>query len=209
MAELPEADFIAFTKAHVPSAFSHLAFTKLAKKILKLPAAYTEQKERVLCVRVIAQNHRDLYTEKFIQSIVNDGFAARLEAVAEVGAWKTYPAYHSEVTDICQKISDKDFLARIGQYVAEEPLVEPATRQAIQRVYAHLKNALRSSLDDIAAYILQQQRGVAKAQLEFKLQASEADKEKKSRDLLIQDMNSASENVVTSFVPCHVPLRLG
>lgn len=205
-----KADFITFLTTHVPDATSHVAFKTLRKKITELPGGYRSQKKRIICVRLIAQNYRELYTEKLVRAIVADGFTGHLQAIFETKTWRPYYTFESEVETSCHKLPDQEFLAQVGQYVKDEPLIELATRQAIERVYTHLDNALKSALGQIASFILERQKDTAKLQLDEKLRTYEADRQKKSTDIFVQDINSASETAVTSCVAfrAHVFLNL-
>lgn len=185
------------------SVLSHGSLTELERKMSELPQAFHEQKRRIACVRVISKRYRDHYDDTLVRNIIREGSLEKLGA-RQGNAWIRIPFLSSgasggdinikdDVMQYCEALSDQEFLSNIERYIKDEPLVEPATRCALESAYSYLSSALTRTFGSFMPTVLKKQREVVKAQIAEQLDFSKQEALRRSAELFSQEINSASE----------------
>lgn len=159
----------------LPSPFSHPSLVELEKKSPEMPETFRDQKRRVSCVQLISRNYLQYYNEELVRAVVKEGVPDKLGKTQN--SWRSYFLLSPNnamfnidiqglITKRCKRVPNRIFLANLDRYVKEEPLVEPATRRALDTAYDHLstvlKNVFTSFMPAVLKVQLVQELGIAK-----------------------------------------------
>lgn len=181
----------------LPSKFSHPALVELEKKSPELPATFRDQKRRVSCVLLISRRYPQYYNEGFVRAVVKEGVPDKFRA-KENDSWSLSfllsasnaifdSNIHKGITKRCKRVPNRIFLANIDSYVEEEPLVEPATRHALDTAYDHLSEVLRNAFTSLRPEVLN-------TQLVQELDNAKQRAFDQSTGTLIEQINSVSDD---------------
>lgn len=167
-----------------------------------LPSPFQDQKHRVACVRVVAQKYNAHYNEDLVRRIIQDGSPEKLAIRKNTSVWQRLNPFgssgpdvsdtdiKSDVMQLCDSLSDQEFLANIDAYVKDEALVEPATRRAVELAYDHLTSTLSKASGLLMKDLLRKYRDATTARATEQINAYRLDGLKRSADLFIQQINS-------------------
>ncbi len=201
------------------SDFSHPSLAEFERKSLELPSGFRDQKQRVLCVRVILQKYSQYYDEGLVRTVILGGTLDKLRG-RQSNTWRSYlsallPANNAtpdidikkDVNQHCSQISDQEFLANLDRYVMDEPLVEAATRRALDVTYDHLSVVLSKAFASLMPLALKKHQDSTKAQLIQELDNVKKDALDRSTETFIKEINSVSDNNTSTCVILRSPLR--
>jgi hypothetical protein len=93
------------------------------------------------------------------------------------------------ITQFCGDLTDQEFLCNVEIFLKEEPLVEPATRRAIESAYKALSSALRRLFGSIQPQLLTKYKDAARNQVQEQIRAYQRDGQKRSADLFVRQIN--------------------
>jgi hypothetical protein len=166
-----------FTTNHAEATFSHSSITDFKSKISEISGKFQEQKKRIACVHVISRKYREHYNDDLICSIIEDGSPLKLGAKKK-SSWLSNFNFllpgrgadsgieidlQDEVEEYCRMLSDQEFISNLDSYVDDQPLVNPATRSALESANAHISSTLSKIFVDFVQVVLKEQRKTMRA----------------------------------------------
>ncbi|KXN92377.1 hypothetical protein AN958_06995 [Leucoagaricus sp. SymC.cos] len=184
--------------------FDHVSLFDLEKKISDFPADFREQKQRVTCVDVIRQHHRGHYSDTLVDTIVKEGSLAKI-GKKQSTSWLPLSRFFSSsdssgeidlkmaVEQRSRLLSDQEFLARLDDYVEEEPLVQPATRRAWDSAHDHIARELGKIFGRFLPVVLRKHQEFIRSQINEESKAVHKEAMRRSTGQLIRECNSISE----------------
>jgi len=168
----------------------------LETKISEFPSSFREQKQRIVCVHIIAQKYPRHYNEQLIHDIIKDGYKERLGAQQSIFTrWFSSRSgeemdLKKDVEEYCRKVSDKDFIAHLDTQLEREPLVEPAVCSIYELVYSSISRTLMKHFDSFKKFALAKQSEIMKASVINEWKQAKEEKSKISGKTFIEDINS-------------------
>jgi hypothetical protein len=190
----------------------HASLFDFEKKISNFPAGFRDQKNRIACVLLIRRQHNAHYSESLAESIIKDGFPAKLGRKQSTSWLTQIPRLFSSgdssdeidlkkaVGQYAKGISDQEFLVSLSDYVNEDPLLEPATRSAFDLVHDHITSELGKIFGKFYQFVLGKQREVDRGKVAEQCKESQKEALRRSTDVLSEEINSISARNTPSYV---------
>jgi hypothetical protein len=138
-----------------------------------------------------------------VKKIIDDGSTEKLWAPRNAGYFQRWNPFASfakdtsdtnlkrDITQFCDSLTDQEFLSNIDTFLKDEPLIEPATRRAVESAYRTLSSTLTRLFGSIQQQLLRKCRDAATNQVQERIRAYQRDCQKRSADLFVQQINDA------------------
>jgi hypothetical protein len=172
----------------------------LQRKISAFPGKFQEQKKRIACVHIISRKHREHYNDYLIRSIIKDGSPVKLGAKKN-SSWFGYFLgsdsgteidFQKEVDEYCRMLSDQEFISNLDSYVDDEPLLNPATRSALESANAHISSTLSKIYREFVQVVLTEQRKIMRARAIAECDQRRQEVASRSATIFIREVNALS-----------------
>lgn len=154
------------------------------------------------CVRVLAQKYHSDYDDEIVKKIIDEGSTRKPWASKNEGFWQRWwissarpqdindEDLKRDVTQFCDSLTDQEFLSNIDTYLKDEPLVEPAIRQAVDSIYDSLSSTLKRLFGELQPWLMKKRRDAVMVQVREQINAYQRDNRKSSAERFIQEINS-------------------